>query len=144
MVAVRLPLVGEGVVGFRRPGDRVLPLFYPLWHSGHPIARTARRLILGETIDGCLQEYLNIDADSVVRAPANVLDDAQGSDTGLCRAHGLVRPDAEEASTCSAGQTVLVQGTGGVSLLGLQLAKAAGRKGGRNLLLRAAKLETAA
>ncbi len=52
--------LGEGVNGFS-VGDPVIGLFYPQWHRGRPCAES-KRLILGESTDGCLQEYLNIDA----------------------------------------------------------------------------------
>jgi len=113
--------IGEGVDGCGI-GDRVVTLFYPLWHSGRPTASRKRR-ILGETTDGCLQEFLTIDARSVVSAPAN-LDDAQAA-TLVCAGHTAWYALMEEHHL-QAGQTVLVQGTGGVSLFALQLAKASG------------------
>lgn len=113
--------VGEGVSAFA-PGDRVVTLFYPRWHSGRPTA-DSKALILGESTDGCLQEFLSIDARSVVRAPAN-LDDAQAAAL-VCAGHTAWYALMEEGRL-RAGQTVLVQGTGGVSLFALQLAKAAG------------------
>jgi NADPH:quinone reductase-like Zn-dependent oxidoreductase len=117
----KIAAVGEGVRGFG-VGDRVVTLFYPSWHAGRPSAES-KALILGETTDGCLQEYLNIDAGSVVRAPA-ILDDAQGA-TLVCAGHTAWYALMEE-HYLQAEQTVLVQGTGGVSLFALQLAKAAG------------------
>jgi len=115
--------LGSGVSGFAA-GDRVITLFYPGWQSGRP-TRKGKALILGETTDGCLQEYLTIDARSVVRAPDN-LDDAQAA-TLVCAGHTAWYALFEEGNL-QAGQTVLVQGTGGVSLFALQLAKAAGAK----------------
>ncbi|MDX1736174.1 MAG: NAD(P)-dependent alcohol dehydrogenase [Halioglobus sp.] len=113
--------VGEGVAGLG-VGDRVLGLFYPLWHAGRP-SRESKRLILGESADGCLQEYLNLDARSVVRAPANLADEEAA--TLVCAGHTAWYALMEECRL-QAGQTVLVQGTGGVSLCALQLAKAVG------------------
>lgn len=115
--------VGAGVEGFA-VGDRVLTTFYPLWHAGRP-SRESKRLILGETTDGCLQEYLDIDARSVARAPAN-LDDAAAA-TLVCAGHTAWYALAEECRL-RAGQTVLVQGSGGVSVFALQIAKAIGAK----------------
>jgi len=113
--------VGAGVDGYG-VGDRVVTLFYPLWRAGRPTGKS-KALILGETTDGCLQEYLTLDAHSVVRAPAS-LDDAQAA-TLVCAGHTAWYALMEEGRL-KAGQTVLVQGTGGVSLFALQLAKAAG------------------
>ncbi len=115
--------VGAGVTGYG-VGDRVVTLFYPLWHSGRPTAEH-KRLILGETADGCLQEFLNLDAASVVRAPAN-LSDTEAA-TLVCAGHTAWYALVEEFGL-RAGQTVLVQGTGGVSLFALQFAKAAGAR----------------
>lgn len=113
--------VGEGVTGYA-VGERVITLFYPLWHAGRPSA-AGKRLILGETADGCLQEYLNLDARSVARVPRH-LSDAEAA-TLVCAGHTAWYALMEECRL-RAGQTVLVQGTGGVSLFALQLAKAAG------------------
>jgi len=115
--------LGPGVSGFE-PGDRAVTLFYPRWHTGRPTPE-GKALILGETTDGCLQEFLTIDARSVVRAPAN-LDDAQAA-TLVCAGHTAWYALFEEGGL-QPGQTVLVQGTGGVSLFALQMAKAVGAR----------------
>ncbi len=113
--------VGAGVTGYR-PGDRVVTLFYPLWHAGRPTAE-GKRLILGETTDGCAQELLNLDVRSVARAPAH-LDDAAAA-TLVCAGHTAWYALVEEFGI-AAGDTVLVQGSGGVSLFALQFARALG------------------
>ena len=115
--------VGEGVDGYAI-GDRVLPMFFPLWRQGRPTPEN-KRLVPGDTIDGCLQEFLNIDARGVVPAPAT-LNDAQAA-TLNCAAHTAWYALMEEGKL-QAGQTVLVQGSGGVSLFALQFAKALGAK----------------
>jgi len=113
--------VGEGVNQFTA-GDRVISLFYPSWQSGRPDAGK-KRLILGESTDGCLQEFINLPAESVVKAPSNV-SDAQAASL-VCAGHTAWYALVEEGAL-TAGQTVLVQGTGGVSLFALQIAKALG------------------
>lgn len=115
--------VGEGVEGIS-VGDRVLPLFYPHWHRGRPTA-ASKRQILGETTDGCLQQFLDVGYRSLVAAPAN-LSDAEAA-TLPCAALTAWYALFEEAKL-QAGQTVLVQGTGGVSLFALQFAKAIGAR----------------
>ena len=115
--------VGDGVSAFSA-GDRVLPLFYPLWRSGRPTP-DKKKLILGESIDGCLQEYLCISADSVVSAPAHMTD--QQAATLVCAGLTAWYPLMEE-NRLQAHHTVLLQGTGGVSLAALQIAKAVGAK----------------
>lgn len=113
--------VGAGVTAFR-PGDRVVTLFYPLWHAGRPTAQS-KGLILGETTDGCAQELLNLDARSVATAPAHLDDPAAA--TLVCAGHTAWYALVEECGI-GAGDTVLVQGSGGVSLFALQFAKALG------------------
>jgi NADPH:quinone reductase-like Zn-dependent oxidoreductase len=105
-------------------GDRVMPLFHPHWKQGRPNPYV-KRDILGESMDGCLQEFLYIDADSVVKAPEN-LSDAEAATlgcAGLTAWYSLM-----EENTLQAKHTVLLQGTGGVSLAALQIAKAVGAK----------------
>lgn len=116
-----ITVVGEGVTGFK-PGDRVVTLFYPLWRSGRPTAKS-KGLILGETTDGCAQELLNIDAGAVARAPSNL--DYEQAATLVCAGHTAWYALMEECRL-QPGSTVLVQGTGGVSLFALQFARAAG------------------
>lgn len=113
--------VGEGVTGVQ-VGDRVVGLFYPLWHSGRP-SSAGKRLILGESTDGCLQEFLNIDARSVVTAPAS-LNDAEAA-TLVCAGHTAWYA-LMEAFALRPEHTVLIQGSGGVSLFALQIARAVG------------------
>jgi NADPH:quinone reductase-like Zn-dependent oxidoreductase len=113
--------VGEGVTDYS-VGDRVVTLFYPLWQEGRPSA-DSKGQILGESVDGCLQEFLNIDACSVAPAPANLSDEEAA--TLVCAGHTAWYALMEEGNL-QAGETVLVQGTGGVSVFGLQFAKAVG------------------
>lgn len=113
--------IGDGVSGFQ-VGDRVITLFHPLWQSGRP-SRGKKKLILGENTDGCLQEMLNIKADAVVRAPTHL--NAVQAASMVCAGHTAWYALMEEHALAS-DQTVLVQGTGGVSLFALQIAKAAG------------------
>lgn len=115
--------IGAGVSGFA-VGERVLPAFYPHWLSGKP-SRYAKRDILGETMDGCLQEFLLIDANAVVRAPPHLsdLEAATLPCAGLTAWYALM-----EDNQLGSEHTVLVQGTGGLSLAALQIAKAVGAK----------------
>ncbi|RYP57343.1 hypothetical protein DL769_009550 [Monosporascus sp. CRB-8-3] len=113
--------VGSKVSRFAK-GDRVVTLF----NQGHqfgPVDIAASHTGLGGAIDGTLRQYAVFNENGLVRAPRN-LDYAEAS-TLTCAAltswnalYGLkpLRP----------GETVLVQGTGGVSVFALQFAKAAG------------------
>ena len=114
--------LGAGV-GRVRVGDRVCPLFAQGWLAGPPSAAT--RSTLGGPLDGALAERMAVDAESVVKVPEH-LTDAEAA-TLPCAAvtawnaltlGGAVRP----------GDWVLVQGTGGVSIFALQLAKLFGAR----------------
>ncbi|KAG0156323.1 hypothetical protein PDIDSM_3500 [Penicillium digitatum] len=113
--------VGSKVVEFKK-GDQVATLF----NQGHQygeIDTYAAGTGLGGVIDGTLREYGVFNEQGLVKAPSNL--DAREASTLPCAAltswnalYGL--------KPLKPGQIVLVQGTGGVSMFGLQFAKAAG------------------
>ena len=116
--------VGAGVTRFK-PGARVISTFSPGWIDGLN-AGTARQppyKTLGGFYPGVLSEYVAFPEDWFSAAPTT-LDDAEAS-TLPCAAltawFALV-----ERGALRAGQTVIVHGTGGVALFGLQIAKAQG------------------
>jgi NADPH:quinone reductase-like Zn-dependent oxidoreductase len=105
-------------------GDRVCPMFFPEWLGGEP--RAARlAAILGGPLDGTMSELMAIDARSVSRVPAH-LSDAEAA-TLPCAALTAWRALVSEGRV-KAGDSVLVQGTGGVSLFALQFAKVLGAR----------------
>lgn len=102
------------------PGDRVCPIFAGLWQSG-ALTRDAQRSSLGGPADGTLREFMVIDAAAAVPAPAH-LSAAEAAClpcAGVTAFRALV-----ELAQLRAGQTLVCQGTGGVSVFGLQIAKA--------------------
>lgn len=115
--------VGPKVRRFK-PGDKVVTLF----NQGHlfgPVEPAAAGTGLGGVIDGTLRQYGTFNEDGLVHAPSN-LDDLEAA-TLTCA--GLTAWNALYGlKGLMPGQWVLVQGTGGVSLFGLQFAKAAGAK----------------
>ena len=113
--------VGEGVTRVN-VGDRVCPMFFPSWIDGRPSASN-RRLALGGTRPGVLQEVMLLDAEGVSRIPGHL--NFEEAATLPCAALTAWRALFEEARV-RPGQTVLVQGTGGVSIFALQFAKLAG------------------
>ena len=113
--------VGQGVSRVA-VGDRVCPMFFQSWFDGGPSA-SGRRLALGGTRPGVLQELLVLDAEGVTRIPDH-LSFAEAA-TLPCAALTAWRALFDEAHL-RPGQTVLVQGTGGVSIFALQFAKLAG------------------
>ncbi len=121
--------VGSGVRGLER-GTRVIPSFAPGWLDGPPERASARRT-LGGPLPGTACEEIVLPASAFVTAPEH-LDDVQAS-TLACAATTAYRAlfelsDEPEPGPSLEGRWVLCQGTGGVSLFALQLAKAAGAR----------------
>lgn len=112
--------IGETVTRFK-PGDRVCPMFYPRWNGGHASADVLAQA-LGGTVDGTACEYLLLDEQAFARAPAHLSDVEAAS---LC-CSGLTAWSALAMAEVRAGDTVVVQGTGGVALYALQFAKLLG------------------
>ena len=113
--------VGAGVTRVK-VGDKVAGCFFQRW-SGGEAPSDVQASALGGSIDGMLAEYVVLEEEGVVRIPAH-LSSEEGA-TLPCAAltawHALV-----EHGKVIAGQTVLLQGTGGVSIFALQLAHAMG------------------
>jgi len=116
-------VVGKGVTGIAK-GDRVAPTFFQSWIDG-PVTAEARSLALGGTLDGVLQQRIAVRAEGVIRIPpAMSFEEAA---TLPCAGLTAWRAVAVEAPV-GPGDTVLVQGTGGVSIFALQFAKALGAR----------------
>lgn len=113
--------VGAGVTRVAK-GDRVCPLFFQSWLSG-PVTLENRSRPLGGPLPGVLQERMLLDAEGVSKFPAHLSFDEAA--TLPCAALTAWRAVAVEAPV-GPGDTVLVQGTGGVSIFALQFAKALG------------------
>lgn len=114
--------VGPGVTRFA-VGDRVATTLNPRWIAGEP-ARELVRSTLGGPLDGVLQERMVFPEEALVRVPPH-LSDAEAA-TLPCAA--LTAWSALDAGNIGAGDTVLVQGTGGVAVFALQLAKPRGAR----------------
>lgn len=113
--------VGAAVTRYR-PGDRVMGAFLPDWIDGEPnLVNTARAPGAGD--DGVLASEVVFSEHSLVAIPA-ALSDEQAA-TLPCAAVTAWNA-LFVAGRARAGQTALLLGTGGVSIWGLQLAKAAG------------------
>jgi NADPH:quinone reductase-like Zn-dependent oxidoreductase len=113
--------VGEGITRVAA-GDRVCPMFFQSWIDGK-VSATSRRYALGGTRPGVLQEVMLLDAEGVSRIPSHL--SFQEAATLPCAGLTAWRALFEEAKV-QPGDTVLVQGTGGVSIFALQFAKLAG------------------
>jgi len=112
---------GEGVTRVKR-GDRVCPSFFQSWIDG-PVADYSRASALGGSAQGVLQEFMTISAEGVAKIPDHL--SWTEAATLPCAALTAWRAIAVEAPV-GPGQSILVQGTGGVSIFALQFAKAAG------------------
>ncbi|MGJ3258457.1 MAG: zinc-dependent alcohol dehydrogenase family protein [Rhodospirillales bacterium] len=110
--------VGPGVDEFK-PGDRVTACFFLDWPAGQATEH-AMESDSGRARDGMLQEYRVIPVSGLVKTPANLTDAEAASLTcaGLTAWSAIVR-----LGHAQPGDTVLTQGTGGVSLFALQFAK---------------------
>jgi NADPH:quinone reductase-like Zn-dependent oxidoreductase len=113
--------VGSAVTRLKG-GERVAAAFFPEWIDGEFAAGYHARA-LGGTMDGMLAEDVVLDEQSWVPLPDH-LSYEEGA-TLPCAAVTAYNALFESASL-RPGSTVLVQGTGGVSIFALQLAKAAG------------------
>jgi NADPH:quinone reductase-like Zn-dependent oxidoreductase len=111
---------GAGVTRWR-VGDRVVANFMRDWVAGE-VTPAALDSSLGGGIDGVLAERFVLPAQSLVRIPDH-LDFAEAA-TLPCAA--LTAWNALSAAGTRAGDTVLVLGTGGVSIFGIQFARALG------------------
>jgi len=113
--------VGPGVTRVK-PGDRVASLFFQAWNSGPP---TLEKLssALGFPIPGVGRELAVLSQDGVSKVP-DFLTDQQVA-TLPCAALTAWRALFEDGDL-KPGDTVVLQGTGGVSIFGLQFAHAAG------------------
>lgn len=105
-------------------GDRVLTQYATHWVDGEPdgdeIVHT-----LGNTIPGGLAEFLVLNERAIVTAPSYLTDEeASTLPVAVLTAWFSLITDGK----LSAGQTVVLQGTGGVSLSGLQIAAAHGAR----------------
>ena len=113
--------IGEAVTGLAI-GDRVCPLFTPNWNGGEPDEQKLSHS-LGCELDGTMADYMVLPAEAVMRCPQH-LSDVEAA-TLPCAAVTAWRALVSEGRV-KAGDKVLVQGTGGVSLFALQFAKALG------------------
>jgi len=113
--------VGDGVDEFK-VADNVVSTFYPYWLGGDMTPAT-RRDVPGESVDGLAREYVCMPAHAFTKAPAGYTHGEAATLTcaGVTAWRGLV-----VCGQVKPGDTVLILGTGGVSLFALQFAKAAG------------------
>jgi NADPH:quinone reductase-like Zn-dependent oxidoreductase len=114
--------VGEGVTLWK-PGDRVAGIFMQNWLDG-PLTPAKAKGALGGDIDGVLAEYVLFKETGLIRLPEHL--SFQEAATLPCAA--VTAWNALAAGNLRPGATVLIQGSGGVSLFALQLARLQGAR----------------
>ncbi|GJD39262.1 MULTISPECIES: NAD(P)-dependent alcohol dehydrogenase [Methylobacterium] len=117
--------IGADVSRFKA-GDRVLGNFWTQWIDGEPPREMTRHgLSLGGPLPGMLSEYVTLHEDIAVKAPASLTDEEAATlpVAAVTAWFALI-----ETGHLKASETVLVQGTGGVALFGLQFAQAFGAR----------------
>jgi NADPH:quinone reductase-like Zn-dependent oxidoreductase len=117
--------IGEGVVDFK-VGDAVISTFFPEWQDGEPLNRFGAQIfasVPGDGSNGYARELVTANVNRFTHAPEGFTyaESASLVCAGLTAWRALV-----VEGQMKAGDTVLVQGTGGVSLFALQFAKAMG------------------
>ena len=113
--------VGDGVSRWK-VGDRVCPIFMQGWVDGE-LDYSKSKSTLGGDLDGCLRQYAAFNEAGLVRIP----DHLSFEEAACLPCAGVTAWNALMVSGgLQKGDTVLCQGTGGVSLFALQFAKAVG------------------
>ena len=116
--------VGNAVTGLKE-GDRVVGLFFPYWQSGSIDAFKFASARGGEPTDGMLAQYVCGHEDGFIKFPdylsfeeASTLPCAGLTAWNAIVVQGKLKP----------GETIVILGTGGVALFGLQIAKSIGAR----------------
>lgn len=115
--------IGEGVSGWK-VGDRVHSIFSEGWIDGPPKAEHLDTQ-LGSRVPGCLTQYRIFPAETILKVPDHLSYEEAASVpcAGITAWNALF-----EEGRLKKDSTVLVLGSGGVSVFGAQLAKAAGAR----------------
>jgi len=115
--------VGAAVQNFK-PKDRVMTHFLPKWRDGTPAAAMLAQT-LGAPLPGLLAEYAVLPSEALAILPdyLSFTEAATLPVAALTAWHAVVA-----IGRITAGQTVVVQGTGGVAIFALQFAKMHGAR----------------
>lgn len=115
--------VGENVTKWK-VGDKVLSLFYRDWLAGNPTPQKTK-LISGENSDGFLTEYGLESEETLTRMPEHLsFTEAATLPCAAVTAWNALMVKGN----LQGGESVLIEGTGGLSIFSMQLALAAGAK----------------
>ncbi|MGF7153418.1 zinc-dependent alcohol dehydrogenase family protein [Novosphingobium gossypii] len=118
-----IAVLGEGVSGFEA-GERVIAPHFVAWTDG-PFSPAYFGHDIGVTHDGWLAEYVLIPAHALVKVPDSLTNRqvAALSGAALTAWNAIV-----EVGKVKAGDSVLALGTGGVSIMALQIARMCGAR----------------
>jgi NADPH:quinone reductase-like Zn-dependent oxidoreductase len=115
--------IGDGVTR-AKVGDRVIGTFHPRWFGG-PLSVDYLTDRLGANLDGMLAEYTVLSEEALVHAPSH-LSFEEAATLPCAAVTAWVALTGNPRIT--AGDTVLTQGSGGVSVFALQLARVLGAR----------------
>lgn len=115
--------VGLGVTEFG-VGDHVVSTFFPTWNDGEAEVE-GFATVPGDGVDGYAREIVTAPTTAFTHAPKGY---SHAQSATLTTAALTAWRALSEDGHLKSGQTVLIQGTGGVSIFALQFAKAAGAK----------------
>jgi NADPH:quinone reductase-like Zn-dependent oxidoreductase len=121
--AGEIAAVGQGVTRWKT-GDRVAGTFFQGWQSG-PFRREMTNTALGGALNGMLAEYVALSESGVVAIPPHL--SFEEAATLPCAALTAWQALVTRGNV-SADETVLLLGTGGVSIFALQFAKMHGAR----------------
>ncbi len=115
--------IGESVTNFK-VGDRVMPIFMQGWIDG-AIDFEKKRTALGGDIDGVLREFGTFSEDGLVCIP----DHFSFEEAATLPCAGVTAYNALfESGRMKSNDSILLQGTGGVSIFALQMASVLGTR----------------
>lgn len=102
-------------------GDRVFGAFYPTWVDGES-TRESIAINPGDSGDGWLQQYVTFPAAALIPTPEHLVD----PEAATLPCAGTTAWSALESAQITTGDAVVIQGTGGVAMYALMLAKERG------------------
>jgi NADPH:quinone reductase-like Zn-dependent oxidoreductase len=120
--AGEIAAVGEGVTQWKK-GDRVAGAFMQNWLDGPPTPAKVKGA-LGGDIDGMLTEFLCLKETGLVALPSHL----SYAEAAALPCAAVTAWNALAVGNLKPGATVLILGTGGVSIFALQLAKLMGAR----------------
>jgi NADPH:quinone reductase-like Zn-dependent oxidoreductase len=119
----KVAAVGPGVTRVK-VGDRVCPLFMQTWLDGD-CTEVKAKSALGGALEGLFAEHVVLHEDGITPVPEHLSDEEAAClpCAAVTAWHALIT-----CGNLQAGDTILIQGTGGVSLFALQFARLHGAR----------------